>query len=213
MKKLMEFILLLLLYLLFLPILVMALIIVSYKQIAISKKFDVSATAMDILQGRWYMHLFNIREDQVTIELMKHLPTGSHYGQLFFALPMLIVHRLTGYTPTLAKVPEASQVSILSLIPWRTTVFDQHIKSQLDGVTQIVSMGAGYDSKGMNSIKDSPITLFELDMPKIQGLKIDALKKATLYDNKIVYVPVDFNNESWSDKLVEAGYLVLILQI
>ncbi len=98
MKKLIESVLLVVLYLLFLPIIIAAMIVAAYKQIAVSKKLGVSSTAMDILQGRWFMHIFDVRKDDVTIELMKHLPTGSHYGQLTFVLPMLIVNKLTGFT-------------------------------------------------------------------------------------------------------------------
>lgn len=193
-------------YLLFLPIVIVGIIVAAYKQIAVSKKLGVSATAMDILQGRWFMHMFHVRKDDATIALMKNLPTGSHYGQLIFALPMFITHKLTGYLPAFAGIPKEGEETLASFIAWRTPIFDQHIQDQLPNITQIVSMGAGYDSKGFNSVKNNKITLYELDMSEIQKLKIEALKKANIFNDQVVYVPVDFNHESWSDKLLEAGY-------
>ncbi|MBA7662553.1 hypothetical protein ES703_70582 [subsurface metagenome] len=50
------------------------------------------------------------------------------------------------------------------------------------------------------------IRVFELDQEATQNLKVEALKKAGIENNWISYLPIDFNNESWSEKLLKSGF-------
>ena len=68
------------LQILFIPLAVLGSIYVGYCQIVLSKKLGVSMTAIEILNGRWSMHIFDIRPDHGCEKLAKVLPNTSVNG-------------------------------------------------------------------------------------------------------------------------------------
>ena len=71
---------------------------------------------------------------------------------------------------------------------------------------QVVFMGAGFDTRAFKYCKGKNIKVFELDKENTQNCKIEALKKAGIDHEWITFVPIDFNQESWVDKLIENGF-------
>lgn len=67
-------ILFIILQILFLPLAIIGFAYAYYKQIYGSKKLDVSSTAVEIINGRWIMDVFDIRKDAVTVKLYNVLP-------------------------------------------------------------------------------------------------------------------------------------------
>ena len=80
------------------------------------------------------------------------------------------------------------------------------MERNIDQVEQVVIMGAGYDLRVLKYGGGRNIKVFELDQPLTQNMKIEALKKAKINHDLITYIPIDFNNESWSDKLLVYGF-------
>jgi methyltransferase (TIGR00027 family) len=54
--------------------------------------------------------------------------------------------------------------------------------------------------------KVKKVQVFELDQVNTLDIKIETLKKAGIKHDWITYIPVDYANESWVDKLLEAGF-------
>jgi methyltransferase (TIGR00027 family) len=54
--------------------------------------------------------------------------------------------------------------------------------------------------------KGKEVKVFELDQVKTLDVKIETLKKTGIKHDWITYIPVDYSNESWVDKLLGAGF-------
>lgn len=67
-------------------------------------------------------------------------------------------------------------------------------------------MGAGFDTRAFKYCKGENIKVFELDKENIQNCKIEAIKKAGIDYEWITFIPIDFNQESWVDKLIDHGF-------
>ena len=48
---------------LWLPLSLIGVVLVGYRQLVLSKRLGVSQTAVEILNGRWTMDVFGLRED------------------------------------------------------------------------------------------------------------------------------------------------------
>ena len=64
----------------FIPFAVLGVMLVAYKQIVVSKKVGVSQTAVEIINARWTMHIFSMRDDDATAKLAAALPNTSLFG-------------------------------------------------------------------------------------------------------------------------------------
>lgn len=75
------------------------------------------------------------------------------------------------------------------------------------GIAQLVILGAGYDSRAWRIPQLKDVHVFEIDFPYTQKEKL--AKIANLSEvpiARVSYVPIDFNTQSLSDVLREAGY-------
>ena len=104
---------------------------------------------------------------------------------------------------------EKKHPKLVDCTPARTRYIDAHVNSCIDsGIEQLIILGAGYDSRAYRIKKlKNKVTVFEVDLPGIQKLKKEKLKKIIgLPSNNVVYVPIDFNKETLSEKLLEYEY-------
>ena len=77
-----------------------------------------------------------------------------------------------------------------------------------DGVTQVVNLGAGYDSRAYRYHKTMPnVRFFEIELPWMVTEKKRRVK-AILGEipTYVTYVPIDFNIQNIPDELTKAGY-------
>jgi len=91
----------------------------------------------------------------------------------------------------------------------RTFFFDGVFEKALDEkIAQIVILGAGFDTRAyrfQDTLGDT--TVYELDLPSIQDIKIKRLKNEQIaIPENVRYVPVDFTKNVLFDKLKDAGY-------
>ena len=206
MIKLFQFLVFLILQILFIPFAIIGLILALYKEFKVSKKLGVSFTAGQAIQIRWIMHYVRTRTDEDTVEFIKHFPIESHIGFLGMFGAAIIANRVCGYTPSLAKIPEPGKETLMTFLTTRTTHFDRIFKKYASQVDQIVNMGAGFDLRSLRYTKGKNIKVFELDQEKTQNLKLETMKKAGLQHDWITYIPVDFREESWVEKLTQNGF-------
>ena len=122
-------------------------------------------------------------------------------------------NRIIGMIPPLRKLAlwylEQKHPFILDCIPARTRYIDEYVSECADaGLEQLIILGAGYDSRAfrIEGLKGK-VTVFEVDHPATQKLKIEKLKNMLdPLPSNVVYVPIDFNKETLPQKMSESKY-------
>jgi methyltransferase (TIGR00027 family) len=98
---------------------------------------------------------------------------------------------------------------ILDCIAGRTRYIDEYLNKCIgDGLEQLIILGAGYDSRAYRIERlKGKVTVFEVDHPGTQKLKIEKVKKILdLVPSNVVYVPIDFNKETLPQRMFQSGY-------
>ena len=152
------------------------------------------------------MHYFNTRPDPLSVAFTKKFPCESHFGLWSTMGALIISQRLFGFTTKLGKVPEPGKETLISMVGRRVLMFDRIMEKYVDEMEQIVIPGAGFDLIALHFTKGKKVKVFELDQVKTLNVKVETLRKAGIKHDWITYVPVDYSNESWDDKLLEAGF-------
>ena len=89
----------------------------------------------------------------------------------------------------------------------RTRFIDDLIEESTSaGIEQYVILGAGYDSRAYRLKLPPKLKIFEVDQPEVQGIKRLKLPKSILNRKNIIYVSIDFNNQSLKEQLLDAGF-------
>ncbi len=190
----------------FIPFAIIGLIDAIYKEFINCKKLGVSFSAGQALQYRWFMHYFNTRPDPLSVEFTKKFPCESHFGLLSIFGALIISQQLFGFTTRLGKLVEPGEETIDSTAGIRVLMFDRIVEKYVDKMEQIVLPGAGFDLITLHFTKGKKVKVFELDQVNTLNVKVETLKKAGINHDWITYIPVDYSNESWVDKLLEAGF-------
>jgi len=190
----------------FIPFAILGIIDAIYKEMRKSKKLGVSFSAIKALQYRWFMHYFNTRPDPISVAFIKKFPCESHFGMWSIMGPLVISQRLFGLTTKLGKLVEPGEETLDSTAGIRVLTFDKIFKKYVDEMEQIVLPGAGFDLIALRYTKGKKVRIFELDQANTLNLKVETLKKAGIEHDWITYIPVDYANESWVDKLLGAGF-------
>ena len=120
--------------------------------------------------------------------------------------PAVLAHRLTGYLPAFAQIPAGDEAGPTNFINWRTVKFDEVFAGQLARVEQVVNLGAGYDMRTLTQTRGRDVRAFEMDRERTQSFKRDAMIRAGISHDWVTYVPIDFEAESWVEKLEAAGF-------
>jgi methyltransferase (TIGR00027 family) len=204
--KLFQIILYILIQILFIPFAIVGLIAGIYKEMGKSKQLGVSFSAGQALQYRWIMHYFNTRPDPLSVAFTKKFPCESHFGLWSILGALIISQRLFGFTTKLGKLVEPGEETLDSTAGVRVLIFDKIMEKYVDEMEQIVLPGAGFDLIALELTKGKEVNVFELDQVNTLNVKVETLKKAGIEHDWITYIPVDYANESWVDKLFEAGF-------
>lgn len=190
----------------FIPFALLGILMVAYRQMVVSKKLGVSQTAIEVLNGRWTMHVFGIRIDEASVKLAAALPNTSVIGLWLVLTPLWLKFKISGKLFLYPRVREAGAESLGELVVVRTLYFDRVIERVIDEVEQFVVMGAGYDTRAYGGFHEKGVTFFELDQASVQQHKRNALTETGIPCEHVRFVSVDFSKENAFDKLSEAGY-------
>jgi methyltransferase (TIGR00027 family) len=204
--KLFQIILYIPIQIIFIPFAIIGLIDGIYKEMRKSKKLGVSFSAIKALQYRWIMHYFNTRPDPLSVAFTKKFPCESHFGLWSVMGAFIISQRLFGFTTKLGKLVEPGEETLDSTAGIRVLMFDRIMEKYVDEMEQIVIPGVGFDLIALQFTKGKEVKVFELDQVNTINVKVETLKKAGIEHDWITYIPVDYSNESWVDKLLEAGF-------
>jgi len=202
----MRFIVLILLQILFVPLAVLGFILVAYRQLVVSKQLGVSQSAIEVLNGRWAMHIFGIRPDEATVSLAAALPNTSLFGLWLCLFPLWLKFKLSGSLSLYPRIPVAGTENMADLVIVRTLYFDRIIERAIGDIEQFVVMGAGYDTRAYGRFRRDEVTFFELDQAAVQEHKRHALAPARIPCDHVRFVNVDFSRDVFFIQLSEAGY-------
>ena len=167
-----------------LPLAVLGFIIVAYRQVVVSKRLGVSQSGIEVLNGRWTMHVFGMRHDVATARLAAALPNTSTLGLWLVLFPLWVKDLVTS----------------------RTLYVDRIVRRVIGDVDQFVVLGAGYDTRAYGETRREGLVSFELDQDSTQRLKVASLEAAGIDAAHVTFVPVDFRYEDAFEKLRAAGY-------
>jgi methyltransferase (TIGR00027 family) len=191
----------------FIPLAIIGVIIVSVKQLLVSRKLGVSGTAVSVIGNRYLMDVFGLRKDPATVKLYRTLPNGSVFGLWLLFFPSYLRYRISGKNKGSISLKEEGEEGMGIDVPiTRTIHFDNFINKTKDEIEQFVVMGAGYDTRSYRDLKRNDLKFFELDQLKTQKLKIRCLNKANIDTSHVTFVEVDFSKGNWYKKLEDAGY-------
>ena len=125
----------------------------------------------------------------------------------------LAVHFIGSKTlKLLQKNPEKEKQNVLkgvaNTIAARVRYFDDFVeKSIVEGLEQLVILGAGYDTRAYRIEGLKNVKVFEVDHSCTQGVKIEKIKEIFGYlPDHVTYVSIDLENESLDEKLFKNGY-------
>ncbi|MFC1618907.1 class I SAM-dependent methyltransferase [Candidatus Neomarinimicrobiota bacterium] len=204
--KLFQIILYIPIQIIFIPFAIIGIIYAVYKEMWKSKKLGVSFSSIKALQYRWMMHYFNTRPDSLSVTFTKHFPCESHLGMWSVLGALIISQRLFGFPEKLGKLVEPGEETLDTTAGIRVLTFDRIMQKHVDEVDQVVLPGAGFDLMTLQFTKGKKVKVFELDQVNTLNVKVETLKKAGIEHDWITYIPVDYANESWVDKLLGAGF-------
>jgi methyltransferase (TIGR00027 family) len=188
------------------PLAIVGLVLVGYKQIVVSKRLGVSQTAIEVLNGRWTMHVFGMRDDEATVRLAAVLPNTSTAGLWFFLFPVWVKYKMTGKLFGYPRRVEPARANLGDLVPSRTLWFDHIIERVLGDVQQFVMLGAGYDTRAYGPLRAAGVRTFEVDQASVQTHKLAMLAAAGIDTTGVDFVQVDFSTDDLFEKLTQAGY-------
>lgn len=191
---------------LFLPLAIVGFVIIFYKQFLVSRKHGVSATAIEVLNGRWAMDVFDLRKDEATTKLMWQMPNCSPIGLWLCLFPCYAVYKITGKHLIYPKLVEEGSETLSNLFVTRTMHIDQIIERHQSDAEQFVFMGAGFDTRAYGPLKENVKNIFEVDQVGTQQFKRTQIQEASIENAHVTYVEVDFSEGAWFQTLLDSGY-------
>ncbi len=165
-----------------------------------------SVTAYDPFFARWILHAQGKRLDEANKQLLYALPTVLPFAVNLMLGPTLLAMRVTGVTTNMYDYPVYSSSSIWGAFGHRTRFFDDAMHEYLDKVDQVVVLGAGWDTRSYNLVKEADAQAFEVDAPETQTQKRESLEATSIDTSDVVFAAADFNKESWLDALQQVGF-------
>lgn len=190
----------------FIPFAVLGAAVVAYKQILVSKRLDASQTGIEVLNGRWTMHVFGMRDDMPTKRLAEAIPNTSVLGLWVCLVPLWVKYKISGTLALYPRIPQEGDETLRDMITARTLYIDRILNRAASDMEQFVLIGAGYDSRAYLCSEKHGMKCFELDRPGTLRLKTDALNKAGIESSHVRFIPVDFERENAFDKLAKEGW-------
>lgn len=109
--------------------------------------------------------------------------------------------------PEIDKEKEIIFRGVSNTIAARVRYFDDFVKKSVDGIEQLVILGAGYDTRAYRIEGLKNVNVFEVDHHGTQSVKIEKIKElfGSLPDH-VEYVSIDFEIETLDQKLLDSRY-------
>ena len=193
-----------------LPLQIVGLIIFTYRIRRVSIPQKISGTANEPYGARLFMHLAGTRNDPGAYALSGHLPVYNKTVDFLIVKTMILPLRISGYTGSIFAFPGPRPSSIMTMMSHRTEFFDISVRQALTRVDnpakQFVVLGAGFDTRCYDLPDEVDVKCFEVDTPPTLNAKVKGLRSAGVPHEHVTFVETDFNQKSWLDALIEAGF-------
>ena len=88
----------------------------------------------------------------------------------------------------------------------RTRLIDDIANARLPDVTQVILLGAGFDSRAYRLPAMQSRVTFEVDHPSTQAVKRRVVRRAVGLAPNVRFVPVEFGRDDLADALTRAGH-------
>lgn len=104
------------------------------------------------------------------------------------------------------REPVEHPLKLMSLISSRNEFIDEAIAENVEPGDQVVVLGAGWDTRGWGVLKDRGAKVFEVDAPRTQAAKREAIDKCGLDSSAVTFVACDFLKTNWLQAIKAAGF-------
>jgi len=193
-----------------LPLLIVGLIIFTYRVRRISIPQKVSGTANEPFGARLWMHAAGTRDDPVAYALAGHLPVYNKLVKFLVIETVRIACRISGYKGSVFAYPGPRPSGLATFISHRTEFFDNSVNEALTNpenpARQFVVLGAGWDTRCYDLPEDTQVKCFEIDMAPTLKAKVKGVQSAGIPHDHVTFVETDFNQRTWLDSLSNKGF-------
>ena len=162
MVRLLQILLYIPLQIAFVPAAIVGMLIGVYKEFVVSRRRDVSYSAGQTLQYRWFMHYFDTRPDPLSAAFTRHFPCESHFGLWAMMGALILSQRWFGFTTKFSRLPEPGEETLDSAAAARVLAFDRIVERYVDEVDQIVLPGVGFDLIALHFTEGKPVRVFQV---------------------------------------------------
>jgi len=199
-----------LLIVLALPLLICGFLIYTWRVRRIVIPQNMSGTANEPFGGRLAMHVAGTYKDEVAYKIAHHTPVFGGIVRFLFIDIMGFCSKLSGFKGGFFAYPGPRPSTLMTMMSHRTHFFNQSIQDVLsredNPATQLVVLGAGFDTRCYNLPEGADIKCFEVDMPPTLNAKKRALQLAEVAHDHVTFVETDFNQETWLEALLDSGF-------
>jgi len=199
-----------LLIVLALPLLICGFLIYTWRVRRIVIPQNMSGTANEPFGGRLAMHVAGTYKDEVAYKIAHHTPVFGGIVRFLFIDIMGFCSKLSGFKGGFFAYPGPRPSTLMTMMSHRTHFFNQSIQDVLsredNPATQLVVLGAGFDTRCYNLPEGADIKCFEVDMPPTLNAKKRALQLAEVAHDHVTFVETDFNQEIWLEALLDSGF-------
>lgn len=145
---------------------------------------------------------------------LSYYEKDSHYKSDDYIAPMLVPSYLNvaakmGFFRRMLKKSLFKTPGNYEYLIARTKFIDTVFRNLDSNIEQVLIFGAGFDSRAIrfrNELEKAKV--FELDASMTQQTKITSIKKQNIqFPANLNFISIDFNKESLSQKLDEAGFV------
>ena len=199
-----------LLVVLALPLLICGFVIYTWRVRRIVIPQNISGTANEPFGGRLAMHVAGTYKDEVAYKIAHHTPVFGGIVRFLFLDTLGFCAKLSGFKGGFFAYPGPRPSTLMTMMSHRTHFFNQSIQDVLsredNPATQLVVLGAGFDTRCYNLPEGADIKCFEVDMPPTLNAKKRALQLAEVAHDHVTFVETDFNQEIWLEALLDSGF-------
>ncbi len=192
------------------PIIYFAIILYTVHILFVGRPRGISGTAYEPFWSRLFLDELGLREDRASAKLAPHLPALSPLIIWCVSGLMCWAARVSGYRGAIFTYPPEHPTSLLAMVNHRCEFFDRTLLEAVEqsepAVKQVVTLGAGWDSRAYGDLKGKDVRFFEVDTPPTQAVKKAALREGDVDAAHVTFVETDFNQRSWFDALQDHGF-------
>jgi len=171
---------------------------------------NISGTAAEPYGARLLLHIAGTRIDNAAYKIAEHMILYAQPVRFLMLQAVWLALKISGYKGFFFAYPGPRPSTMMTMISHRSHFFDQSIQDVLtredNPATQLVVLGAGFDTRCYNLPEGKDIKCFEVDMPPTLNAKKRALQLAEVAHDHVTFVETDFNQEIWLEALLDSGF-------